>query len=57
MSLHHEQLSAHLRPAPLEIGQDTAEVLKSYGYTDAQIAEFAANGTTAPAPKPAAPAK
>ena len=36
-------------PAPLEIGQDTDDVLKSYGYTDAQIAEFAANGTTAPA--------
>lgn len=36
-------------PAPLEIGQDTEEVLKSYGYTDEQIAGFAANGTTAPA--------
>lgn len=36
-------------PAPLEIGQDTDEVLKSYGYTDEQIAGFAANGTTAPA--------
>lgn len=41
-------------PAPLEIGQDTASVLKAYGYNDAQIAEFAANGTTAPLPKSAA---
>lgn len=40
-------------PAPLEIGQDTAEVLKAYGYDDADIAKFAANGTTAPAAKEA----
>jgi len=38
-------------PAP-ELGGNTAEVLKSYGYTDEQIAEFAKNGTTAPMPAP-----
>lgn len=38
-------------PAPLEIGQDTDSVLKAYGYTDAEIAQFAANGTTAPLAK------
>jgi len=38
------------RPAP-ELGENTAEVLKAYGYTDAQIAQFAANGTTAPVEK------
>ncbi len=36
-------------PCP-ELGGNTAEVLKSYGYTDEQIAEFAKNGTTAPMP-------
>lgn len=40
-------------PCP-ELGGNTAEVLKSYGYTDEQIAEFAKNGTTAPMPKPQA---
>ena len=39
-------------PCP-ELGGDTSEILKSYGYTDEQIAEFAKNGTTAPMPKPA----
>lgn len=34
-------------PCP-ELGGDTNEILKSYGYTDAQIAEFAANHTTTP---------
>ncbi|MCM1522622.1 MAG: formyl-CoA transferase [Muribaculaceae bacterium] len=37
-------------PAP-ELGADTASVLKAYGYTDEQIASFAANGTTEPLPK------
>lgn len=36
-------------PCPT-LGGNTAEVLKEYGYTDAQIAEFAKNGTTAPLP-------
>lgn len=36
-------------PCP-SLGGDTEEVLKSYGYTDAQIAQFAANGTTTPKP-------
>ena len=40
-------------PCPT-LGGNTEEVLKGIGYTDAQIAEFAANGTTAPMPKPAA---
>lgn len=34
-------------PCP-ELGGNTAEVLKSLGYTDDQIASFAKNGTTAP---------
>lgn len=34
-------------PAP-ELGGNTEEILKGLGYTDAQIASFAANGTTAP---------
>lgn len=34
-------------PCP-ELGGDTNEILKSYGYTDAQIAEFATNHTTTP---------
>ncbi len=38
-------------PCP-ELGGDTSEVLKEYGYTDEQIASFAANHTTTPAPKP-----
>ncbi len=37
-------------PCP-DLGGNTAEVLKSYGYTDQQIAEFAKNGTTSPMPK------
>ena len=40
-------------PAP-ELGGNTEEVLKEYGFTDDQIAEFAKNGTTAPLPKTAA---
>ncbi len=36
-------------PCPT-LGGNTAEVLKEYGYTDAEIAEFAKNGTTAPLP-------
>lgn len=40
-------------PCP-ELGGNTEEVLKFYGYTDEQIAQFAANHTTTPAPKPAA---
>ena len=41
-------------PCPT-LGGNTTEVLKEYGYTDEQIAEFAKNGTTAPVEKPAAP--
>ncbi|MDE6377950.1 MAG: CoA transferase, partial [Duncaniella sp.] len=41
-------------PAPT-LGGNTEEVLKAYGYTPDQIAEFAKNGTTAPAAAPAAP--
>ena len=37
-------------PCPT-LGGNTDEVLKAYGYTDDQIAEFAKNGTTAPLPK------
>lgn len=37
-------------PCP-ELGGNTAEVLKEYGFTDDQIASFAKNGTTAPLPK------
>ncbi len=37
-------------PCP-ELGGNTAEVLKEYGFTDDQIAGFAKNGTTAPLPK------
>lgn len=40
-------------PCP-ELGGNTEEVLKAYGYTDEQIAQFAANHTTTPMPKPAA---
>lgn len=39
-------------PCPT-LGGDTADVLKSIGYTDDQIASFAKNGTTAPMPAPA----
>ncbi len=39
-------------PCP-ELGGNTEEVLKAYGYSDADIARFAANGTTAPMPKKA----
>ncbi len=38
-------------PCP-ELGGNTSEVLKAYGYTDEQIAQFAANHTTTPMPKP-----
>ena len=41
-------------PAP-SLGGNTEEVLKAYGYTADQIAEFAKNGTTAPVEAPAAP--
>ena len=34
-------------PCPT-LGGNTDEVLKAYGYTDDQIKQFAANGTTAP---------
>ncbi len=43
-------------PCPT-LGGNTYEVLKGIGYTDEQIASFAANGTTAPMPKPSTPAK
>lgn len=36
-------------PCPT-LGGNTAEVLKAYGYTDAEIEQFAKNGTTAPLP-------
>lgn len=36
-------------PCP-ELGGDTDSVLKEYGYTDEQISQFAANGTTTPKP-------
>lgn len=39
-------------PCP-ELGGNTTEVLKAYGYTDERIAAFAANHTTTPMPKPA----
>ncbi|WP_289762478.1 formyl-CoA transferase [uncultured Duncaniella sp.] len=39
-------------PCP-ELGGNTTEVLKAYGYTDEQIAAFAVNHTTTPMPKPA----
>lgn len=39
-------------PCP-ELGGNTTEVLKAYGYTDEQIAAFAANHTTTPMPKAA----
>ncbi len=34
-------------PCP-ELGGDTESILKDFGYTEAQISAFAANGTTAP---------
>ncbi|MDE6381566.1 MAG: CoA transferase, partial [Muribaculaceae bacterium] len=37
-------------PCPA-LGGDTADVLKAYGYTDDEISQFTANGTTAPLPK------
>ncbi|MGM9870625.1 MAG: formyl-CoA transferase [Muribaculaceae bacterium] len=43
-------------PAP-ELGQNTAEVLSSLGYTADQIATFAKNGTTEPLPKTATASK
>ncbi len=39
-------------PCP-SLGGDTDDVLKSYGFSDQEIAEFAANHTTTPAPKKA----
>ncbi|MCM1036271.1 MAG: formyl-CoA transferase [Bacteroides sp.] len=42
-------------PAP-ELGGDTDAILASLGYTPEQMAAFKANGTTAPMPKPEAPA-
>ena len=43
-------------PCPT-LGGNTDEILASIGYTPEQIASFKPNGTTAPMPKPAAPAK
>lgn len=43
-------------PCPT-LGGNTEEVLTALGYTAAQQAEFKANGTTAPLPKPGTPAK
>ena len=43
-------------PCP-ELGGNTDEVLSTLGYTAEQLAQFKANGTTAPMPKPAEPAK
>jgi len=43
-------------PCPT-LGGNTDEILASIGYTPEQIASFKANGTTAPMPKPEAPAK
>ena len=43
-------------PCP-ELGGNTDEVLTALGYTAEQQAQFKANGTTAPAPKPEEPAK
>lgn len=40
-------------PCPT-LGGNNDEILSSLGYTPEQIASFAANGTTAPVPKPAA---
>lgn len=40
-------------PCPT-LGGNNDEILSSLGYTPEQIASFAANGTTAPMPKPAA---
>lgn len=40
-------------PCPT-LGGNNDEILSSLGYTQEQIASFAANGTTAPMPKPAA---
>ena len=40
-----------------ELGQNTAEVLSSLGYTADQIATFAKNGTTEPLPKTATASK
>ncbi len=38
-------------PCP-DLGGNTEEILSGLGYTPGQIASFAANGTTAPAPQP-----
>ena len=40
-------------PCP-SLGGNTEEILSSLGYTADQMAQFKANGTTAPMPKPAA---
>lgn len=37
-------------PCP-SLGGNTDEVLKAYGFSDDEIAQFAANGTTAPVKK------
>ncbi len=42
------------RPCPT-LGENTAEILKSLGYTSQQIASFEQNGTTAPLKKEAKP--
>lgn len=39
------------------LGENTEEVLTAAGFTAAEIERFKTNGTTAPLPKPAAPAK
>ncbi len=39
------------------LGENTEEVLTAAGFTPAEIERFKTNGTTAPLPKPAAPAK
>ncbi len=43
-------------PCP-NLGENTEEVLTAAGFTAAEIERFKTNGTTAPLPKPAAPAK
>lgn len=43
-------------PCP-SLGENTEEVLTAAGFTAAEIERFKTNGTTAPLPKPAAPAK
>lgn len=43
-------------PCP-SLGENTEEVLTAAGFTAAEIERFKTNGTTAPLPKPTAPAK